>query len=110
MLYLTIILKKSTSHHCASCQAEYDAMLQEFAGEGIPLLASSVPADNFAPFLNDLLPLIMSKAVSLNLLTELLYRTFHTTGYTDKNTRGFCKRLQSLWSRNGTNLLIFSHI
>uniref|UniRef100_A0A3B4V0H3 Importin 4 n=1 Tax=Seriola dumerili TaxID=41447 RepID=A0A3B4V0H3_SERDU len=45
-------------------QAEYDAMLQEFAGEGIPLLASSVPADNFAPFLNDLLPLIMSKAKS----------------------------------------------
>uniref|UniRef100_A0A7N8XPN2 Importin 4 n=1 Tax=Mastacembelus armatus TaxID=205130 RepID=A0A7N8XPN2_9TELE len=43
-------------------QAEYDAMLQEFAGEGIPLLASSVPADIFAPFLNDLLPLIMSKA------------------------------------------------
>ncbi|XP_039646860.1 importin-4 [Perca fluviatilis] len=45
-------------------QAEYDAMLQEFAGEGIPLLASSVPADNFAPFLNDLLPLLMSKAKS----------------------------------------------
>ncbi|XP_041823650.1 importin-4 isoform X1 [Melanotaenia boesemani] len=45
-------------------QAEYDAMLQEFAGEGIPLLASSVPADKFAPFLNDLLPPIMSKAKS----------------------------------------------
>uniref|UniRef100_A0A668A623 Importin 4 n=1 Tax=Myripristis murdjan TaxID=586833 RepID=A0A668A623_9TELE len=45
-------------------QAEYDAMLQEFAGEGIPLLASAVPADTFAPFLNDLLPLIMSKAKS----------------------------------------------
>nr|XP_046226676.1 importin-4 isoform X2 [Scatophagus argus] len=45
-------------------QAEFDAMLQEFAGEGIPLLASSVPADKFAPFLNDLLPLIMSKAKS----------------------------------------------
>uniref|UniRef100_A0A8D3DJ28 Importin 4 n=1 Tax=Scophthalmus maximus TaxID=52904 RepID=A0A8D3DJ28_SCOMX len=45
-------------------KAEYDAMLQEFAGEGIPLLASSVPADSFAPFLNDLLPLIMSKAKS----------------------------------------------
>lgn len=51
----------------ASCvfQAEYDAMLQEFAGEGIPLVASSVPADKFAPYLNDLLPLIMNKAVSL---------------------------------------------
>uniref|UniRef100_A0A673B7J2 Importin 4 n=1 Tax=Sphaeramia orbicularis TaxID=375764 RepID=A0A673B7J2_9TELE len=45
-------------------QAEYDAMLLEFAGEGIPLVASSVPADSFAPFLNDLLPLIMSKAKS----------------------------------------------
>lgn len=45
-------------------QAEYDAMLQEFAGDGIPLLASSVPADKFAPFLNDLLPLIISKAKS----------------------------------------------
>lgn len=43
-------------------QAEYDAMLQEFAGEGIPLLASAVPADQFSPFLNELLPLIMSKA------------------------------------------------
>ncbi|KAM4606742.1 importin-4 [Polymixia lowei] len=45
-------------------QAEYDAMLQEFAGEGIPLLASAVPADAFVPFLNDLLPLIMCKAKS----------------------------------------------
>lgn len=45
-------------------QAEYDAMLQEFAGEGIPLLAASVPAQNFLPFLNDLLPLIMNKAKS----------------------------------------------
>ncbi|CAB1457445.1 unnamed protein product [Pleuronectes platessa] len=45
-------------------QAEYDGMLQEFAGEGIPLVAASVPADSFAPFLNDLLPLIMSKAKS----------------------------------------------
>lgn len=42
-------------------------MLQEFAGEGIPLVASSVPAIHFAPFLNELLPLIMSKAVSLGL-------------------------------------------
>lgn len=53
---------------CCLFQAEYDAMLQEFAGEGIPLVASSVPADHFAPFLNDLLPLIMSKAVSLRVL------------------------------------------
>ncbi|XP_051970672.1 importin-4-like isoform X1 [Xyrauchen texanus] len=45
-------------------QAEYDAMLQEFAGEGIPVLASAVPAETFYPYLNDLLPLIMSKAKS----------------------------------------------
>ncbi|KAG7488719.1 hypothetical protein MATL_G00036610 [Megalops atlanticus] len=45
-------------------QAEHDAMLQEFAGEGIPLLASAVPAETFFPFLNELLPLIMSKAKS----------------------------------------------
>ncbi|KAL6098020.1 ipo4 [Pungitius sinensis] len=45
-------------------QAEYDAMLQEYAGEGIPLVASCVPADRFAPFLNDVLPLILSKAKS----------------------------------------------
>ncbi|KAL1006374.1 hypothetical protein UPYG_G00071530, partial [Umbra pygmaea] len=45
-------------------QAEYDAMLQEFAGEGIPLLASAVPADTFQPHLNELLPLIMNKAKS----------------------------------------------
>lgn len=57
-------------------QAEYDAMLLEFAGEGIPLLASAVPADNFAPFLNDLLPLIMSKAVSLECNRSLLKQTF----------------------------------
>lgn len=94
---------------CALVQAEYDAMLQEFAGEGIPLLASSVPADSFAPFLNDLLPLIMSKTVSLNLMTnagstfyiEPFIETCSPTGYTDKNTF-----LQSLWYKP----LIFSHI
>lgn len=45
-------------------EAEYDAMLLEFAGEGIPLVAAAVPADAFAPFLNDLLPLIMNKTKS----------------------------------------------
>lgn len=40
-------------------------MLQEFAGEGIPVLAAAVPADTFYSHLNDLLPLIMNKAVSL---------------------------------------------
>uniref|UniRef100_A0AAR2KN33 TOG domain-containing protein n=1 Tax=Pygocentrus nattereri TaxID=42514 RepID=A0AAR2KN33_PYGNA len=43
-------------------QAEYDAMLQEFAGEGIPILASAVPAETFYTHLNDLLPFIMNKA------------------------------------------------
>lgn len=45
-------------------------MLLEYAGEGIPIVASSVPAGSFAPFLNDLLPLLMSKAVSLDLMTS----------------------------------------
>ncbi|TSL82486.1 Importin-4 [Bagarius yarrelli] len=61
------VLKKKTA-----CQdgggggdeAEYDAMLQEFAGEGIPILASAVPAETFYPYLNDLLPLIINKAKS----------------------------------------------
>lgn len=44
-------------------------MLQEFAGEGIPLLASAVPAETFLPYLNELLPLIMNKAVSGNPFT-----------------------------------------
>ncbi|KAJ8374895.1 hypothetical protein SKAU_G00054750 [Synaphobranchus kaupii] len=43
-------------------QMVHDVMLQEFAGEGIPLLASAVPAETFFPFLNELLPLIMNKA------------------------------------------------
>lgn len=45
-------------------------MLQEFAGEGIPILASAVPAESFYSHLNDLLPLIMNKAVSLTVLGE----------------------------------------
>ena len=52
-------------------QAEYDAMLQEFAGEGIPLLASAAPAELFWPFLNELLPLITNKAVSLLITMEM---------------------------------------
>lgn len=66
-----------------SIQAEYDAMLLEFAGEGIPLVAAAVPADTFAPFLNDLLPLIMSKAVSeqvhlKHMITLVRYKHWHT--------------------------------
>lgn len=48
-------------------------MLQEYAGEGIPLIAAAVPADAFAPFLNDLLPLIMSKTVSLASITDTAF-------------------------------------
>lgn len=66
------VLKKKTACQDGGCddaddeeqQAEYDAMLQEYAGEGIPLLAAAVPADAFAPFLNDLLPVIINKAKS----------------------------------------------
>ncbi|XP_061660826.1 importin-4 isoform X2 [Syngnathoides biaculeatus] len=70
-------------------QAEYDAMLQEFAGEGIPILAASVPANNFAPLLNDLLPLIMSKtsscteaekSFSLGTIGEILEALISTSG------------------------------
>lgn len=66
-VYTVMLFQKSLKWHdfqSISTQAEYDAMLLEFAGEGIPLVAAAVSADKFAPFLNDLLPLIMSKAVS----------------------------------------------
>lgn len=39
-------------------------MLQEFAGEGIPLLAAAASVDAFAPHLREMLPLIINKAVS----------------------------------------------
>lgn len=50
-------------------------MLQEFAGEGIPLLASCVPADKLAPFLNDLLPLIINRTVSVRLNTPHAFKS-----------------------------------
>ncbi|XP_066578957.1 importin-4 [Amia ocellicauda] len=63
-------------------QAEFDGMLQEYAGEGIPLLAAAVSADVFAPFLDELLPLLLSKtkpsctvaerSFSLGTLAEML--------------------------------------
>lgn len=58
-------------------------MLQEFAGEGIPLVAASVPADNFSSFLDDLLPLIMSKAVSLDCLidTEVQFKSVYFNSF-----------------------------
>lgn len=52
-------------------------MLLEFAGEGIPLVAAAVSADKFAPFLNDLLPLIMSKAVSEEVHLEYMITLVH---------------------------------
>lgn len=58
-------------------QAEYDAMLQEYAGEGIPLVAACVPADSFAPFLNDVLPVLLSKAVSLDSMTSTMVQQKH---------------------------------
>ncbi|XP_049604734.1 importin-4 [Syngnathus scovelli] len=71
-------------------EAEYDAMLQEFAGEGIPLLAASVPADSCAPVIFDLLPLILSKtksscteaekSFSLGTLGEILQALIHSSG------------------------------
>ncbi|XP_057680233.1 importin-4 isoform X2 [Corythoichthys intestinalis] len=71
-------------------QAEYDALLQEYAGEGIPLLAASVPADKCAPFLNELLPLILSKtkpscnvaekSFSLGIIGEILEALITTSG------------------------------
>ncbi|XP_043960108.1 importin-4 isoform X1 [Gambusia affinis] len=71
-------------------QAEFDAMLQEFAGEGIPLVTASVPADKFSPYLNDLLPLIMSKAkssctvadrsFSLGTIGEILHALVNVSG------------------------------
>lgn len=66
-------------------QAEYDAMLLEFAGEGIPLVAAAVSADKFAPFLNDLLPLIMSKAVSEGVHLKYMITLVH------------CKHWHKLW-------------
>uniref|UniRef100_A0A8C7NL65 Importin 4 n=1 Tax=Oncorhynchus mykiss TaxID=8022 RepID=A0A8C7NL65_ONCMY len=69
-------------------QAEYDAMLQEFAGEGIPLLASAVPAETFQPYLNELLPLIMNKlsytvadrSFSVGTLGEILQSLVNVSG------------------------------
>ncbi|XP_032408026.1 importin-4-like [Xiphophorus hellerii] len=66
------VLKKKTACQDSSTdevddeeqQAEFDDLLQFYAGEGILLVTSSVPADKFAPYLNDLLLIIMSKSIS----------------------------------------------
>uniref|UniRef100_A0A8C4YMC4 Importin 4 n=1 Tax=Gopherus evgoodei TaxID=1825980 RepID=A0A8C4YMC4_9SAUR len=42
-------------------QAEYDAMLLEYAGEGIPALATAAGGDAFAPYFAGFLPLLLNK-------------------------------------------------
>ncbi|XP_036985322.2 importin-4 isoform X1 [Artibeus jamaicensis] len=42
-------------------QAEYDAMLLEYAGEAIPALAAAAGGDVFAPFFAGFLPLLLCK-------------------------------------------------
>uniref|UniRef100_V9KAN5 Importin-4 n=1 Tax=Callorhinchus milii TaxID=7868 RepID=V9KAN5_CALMI len=42
-------------------QAEYDAMLIEYAGDGIPLLAAAVGGQVFAPYFAGFLPLLLAK-------------------------------------------------
>lgn len=45
-------------------QAEMDAMLMEYAGEGIPLVAAAVGGATFAPYFANFLPLLLNKTVS----------------------------------------------
>uniref|UniRef100_A0A8C4SHZ2 Importin 4 n=1 Tax=Erpetoichthys calabaricus TaxID=27687 RepID=A0A8C4SHZ2_ERPCA len=45
-------------------QAEFDSMLQEYAGEGIPLLAKACGVQTFAPYFAGFLPLLLPKTKS----------------------------------------------
>ncbi|KAG8596096.1 hypothetical protein GDO81_001732 [Engystomops pustulosus] len=45
-------------------QAEMDAMLMEYAGEGIPLVAAAVGGSTFAPYFAGFLPLLLNKTKS----------------------------------------------
>ncbi|XP_034768784.2 importin-4 [Acipenser ruthenus] len=45
-------------------QAEFDSMLQEYAGEGIPLLALAAGPQEFAPYFAGFLPLLLVKTKS----------------------------------------------
>lgn len=45
-------------------QAEMDAMLMEYAGEGIPLVAAAVGGATFAPYFASFLPLLLNKTKS----------------------------------------------
>lgn len=51
-------------------QAEFDAMLVEYAGEGIPLVGAAVGGEAFAPFFAGFLPLLLSKTKPNNSLAE----------------------------------------
>ncbi|XP_069490065.1 importin-4 [Ambystoma mexicanum] len=51
-------------------QAEFDAMLVEYAGEGIPLVAAAVGGDAFAPFFAGFLPLLIGKTKPNSSLAE----------------------------------------
>ncbi|XP_023182565.1 importin-4-like [Xiphophorus maculatus] len=63
------VLKKKTACQDSSTdevddeeQAEFDDFLQFHAEKGILLVTSSVPAETFAPYLNDLLLIVMSNS------------------------------------------------
>ena len=51
-------------------QAEYDAMLLEYAGEAIPALAAAAGGDAFAPFFAGFLPLLLYRTVSAHHLAS----------------------------------------
>lgn len=55
-------------------QAEMDAMLMEYAGEGIPLVAAAVGGATFAPYFASFLPLLLNKTVS-----TLMFMTMYTS-------------------------------
>ena len=47
-------------------QAEFDAMLIEYAGDILPSLATAVGGQIFAPYFAGFLPLLLKKTVSKN--------------------------------------------
>ncbi|XP_063769721.1 importin-4 isoform X1 [Pseudophryne corroboree] len=50
--------------HYSAYEAEMDAMLVEYAGEGIPLVATAVGGATFAPYFAGFLPLLLNKMKS----------------------------------------------
>ena len=53
-------------------QAEYDAMLIEYAGDILPSLASAIGGAAFAPYFAGFLPLLLKKTVSQQLAPILI--------------------------------------